>query len=356
MADEQTAGSSPAAVETPAPPATAVDAAIQSRDLTAYRAARLAERRGTPLDPPKIADSAPPAPADPAASTEVSEPPASEPGTPRKKNAESRIQELLAERAAERLRAERLERELADLRQGRSEQRPPESRPAPVAPDPQDPEPKIEDFEADPAKYPDPYTAHQRALARWEARQEIRQEKALERQRVEQETATKSLQQRDESFQQRIKAVSDTEPDFLEKLSDAVKYEITPSRFRRPDGSISVVDKPSALNALGDRFLESPVGPQLMRHFSDHPEEIRRFAAMPPVQFFMEIGALEKGFAQPAATQNPPPRTVTSAPEPPRVLGSKPAEPVNETDAAIKARDMEAYRAARLRERAANLR
>jgi hypothetical protein len=123
--DAQPVASS-ATVETPVIPATAVDQAVASNDVSAFREARRAERSGKPLAP-SSPDSASGEPVDQAASTDAtSKPPASEPGKP-KKNADTRVQELLADRARERERAERAERELAALRTG---QTPPKDVPA----------------------------------------------------------------------------------------------------------------------------------------------------------------------------------------------------------------------------------
>lgn len=326
------------------PPLDAVAQAVVSGDVAAYRDARRAERRS--LDPSKPADSTPPVPADPAASTDATASPASEPGKAHK-NAETRIRELLAERKAEQQRAERAERELEALRTRTFAAEPPASRPAvsSSAPDPAaDPEPKLEEFEADPNQYPDPYTAHQRALARWEARQEFARVKAEEQGRLRLEVETHGKAERASAFKTRLDAEGGAE--FVAKLHPDVQA-------LRPVDALDPSEKPTVENGIAQRMLESSHGPALMRHFSDHPADLARLRGMPMAWAMVELGKIEARLETSAAPATPP-KTVTTAPSPPAPVTTRNTDPGDDFRAVMA--DVGAYRAARLRERIANRR
>ena len=314
----------------------------------------LPERK--PADQP--AASAPAKPAAQAEGTPSSNPPASEPGKGHK-NADTRVQELLADRARERERAEKAERRLAEF-EGRTPTRdtttPADSSPArttaPTATD--DPEPKLADYEANPQKYGgDPYTAWLDARSRWAYRQEHQRTQAAEQQRAEERQSEEAETTRRTAFRDRIQEATKADPQFLDSLSDPVKA-LKPIRDARKEG-----EQLSPRNAVAEELLDSPVAPQLMRHWTDHPEDLEKLAgAKSPRELLIEFGrqtALVEGAdARAGAPAKPPTKTVTSAPAPAHTLGARPAAPVDEAEAALERGDVEAYfRAQNAREMAA---
>jgi DNA repair exonuclease SbcCD ATPase subunit len=340
--DAPLAESSPADL-TAIPAESASDRAVASNDVSTYRAERAKERAGKPSD--VVAESSPDKPVDQAASTEVTDPPASEPGKPRK-NAESRVQELLAERARERSRAEAAERRLAELEAKQTpDVQPAAPSPAPAAFPSYDayltahPEASYEDYlDA---------RADSRAEARYKA---LKQEEAQTSQRI---TRTESIQKRDQQFAERIQTALKADPEFLTNVSDDVKALKPFDAIRDSKGRWT--EQPTAKHAIAEELVSSPVAPQLMRHFTDHPEDLSRLATMHPRELLKEMGKLEARFTAPSGSR-PAPKTVTDAPEPPTVLGRKPSASADPADAAVQADDVSAYRAARQAQRLAGLR
>lgn len=348
MSIDATPAESSPAPETPVA-VTATDHAVVSGDQAAYRAARQAERSGKPLD--VAAESSPATPVDQAASTEVTDPPASEPGKPPTKNAETRIKELLAKERAATARAEAAERRAADLEAARTQPKDepkaaPSPAPAPAAFPPYDtyltthPDASYEDYLDARADF--------RADQRFEARQ------AEETQATERQRRTQSQTDRDTQFRTRIQKASEADPEFFNSLSDEVKA-LKPFEAIRDDKGRWTA-QPSGMHAIAEEVLSSEVAPQLMRHFSDHPEDLQRIAALLPAQLLKEMGKLEARMSETTTPVVQPPKTVTDAPPPPTTLGTKPGAPANAVEAAVVSGDVAAYREARQRERMAALR
>jgi hypothetical protein len=196
--DAQPVASS-ATPETPAPVITAVDRAVASNDVSAYREARRAERSGTPLD--AATESSPVPPEDQAASTDASSSPASEPGKPHKGNAETRVKELLAERARERERAERAERRLAELeaKAQPADAKPAESSPA-AAPD------TFPTYDAYLTTHPDAsYEQYLDERADFRVEQKLRAERAAAEHASRAARETDTVRERDERFRSQVR-------------------------------------------------------------------------------------------------------------------------------------------------------
>lgn len=346
MEADATAGSSPAAESTPQVEAvtTAVDQAVVAGDVSAYREARRAERFGKPLD--AKAESSPAQPVEQAASTEVNADPASETGKPRK-NAETRVQELLAERNQLREkaeRAERLERELAELRRTAPQ---PDVKPAVSSPATAETFPSYDTYLQ---QHPDAsYEDYIDARADFRADLRLKTAREQEVRERQQQELTKAQKERAEGFRQRIEAVKAQDPAFIDSLSADVKA-------LKPFDALLPGEQPTAFNAIAEEILSSPVAPQLMRHFTDHPEDLQRLGAMTPTQLLKEMGKLEAKYADSAKPAPAPLKTVTDAPAPPTQLGTKPAAPADPVEAAVNSGDVAAFRAARLAQRTANLR
>lgn len=341
--DANPAGSSPADSSAPAPVVTAADHAVASNDVASFREARRAERSGKPLETPP-ADSSSAEPAEQAASTDASSAPASEAGTNRRRNADTRVQELLTDRARERDRADRAERELAQFRQPAQ----PSTDAPPAGSSPAAAPAAFPSYDAYLATHPDTsYEEYLDQRADFRADQTYRARKAEEQQAAERAQLSRTQQERATKFQERITAVTATDPDFIARISPDVLA-------LKPFDALLPGERPSALNAIAEELLSSPLAPQLMRHFTDHPEVLQHLGTLSPRELLREMGKLEASF--PDANAAVPLTPVTGAPAPPTVLGTKPAAPANPADAAVASGDVAAYRAARLRQRTANQR
>lgn len=352
--DLQTADSSPA----PADPGN-LDA-LTSDQLSQWRTSGMAfptpdapktEPAPSPdsSDEPTPADSAPAVPDSQAASTEATPPPASEPGKPPKKNADSRKEELrrdiesmLAERAA--LKAE-LEADRARL-----QTRPPgpdvtaASSPAPDRSLPEtiqspdiDRPPLTE--EAFFASFPGATVGE---FARYAARYEILTDRRMT-------DAAQVKVGRAKAFEARIAEAITTDPDFWAK-QDRRLAEARPVDTLRPDEPVT------PWNVLAQEILvaDNPVG--LIQHLSAHRAEIDALLAeRTPVALARRLGRLEASLTTTASPPAPAGNPVSLAPVPPLTLGSKPAtKPVDELEEAVRVGDVATYiRIANAREIAA---
>ena len=331
-------------------PVSASDQALAAGDFAGFRAARLAERTGKPLDPVPADPPAEPAPAQPgdqAASTDATPPPASEPGKPatgHKGNAETRkaelqreINDLLAQRAR-----------LRDETRTPQPPQPADSAPAPSSPSPA--KPVLADFEADPDTYPDPYAAWVEAVADWRATQILEAREAKQRQETEARQRVESERSRIETFRSRVQAVETETPGFWDGLSAEVKELRTLSQAQ------AAGVRPTPLNAVAEELLDCENPAVLMRRWTEHPEDLRALErASGPRALLIEFGRqLERATAKPAP--KPPAKTVSDAPPPPTTLGSRPAAPVEALEAAANAGDFDAFKRERQRARVASLR
>jgi hypothetical protein len=352
--DEQDAGSSPVADATPEP-VSAVDRAVASQDVSAFREARMAERLGKPLDA-KPVESSPTEPAEQAASTDASAA-ASEAAKPRKTGEDralelkAEIQELLKQRAQ--LRQETAARPQAP--------RPtPASEPAPVAKE----FPTYEEYTAQPGQEFVPYEQYLREQAKYVARQEWESLRQTERQEAEAVQRTQERQARISSFNERMTAAKESDPEFDKSISDEVAGLPTFDAVVRDDkglrhkGSGRYV-KPGYV-FLAEKLLASDVAPQVMRHFSAHADEMHRLANLLPDQqqaaFARLEGRIEAAQEKSEVPVPPVRKTVTDAPKPPTTLGGRSANPANPVDAAVAAHDVGAFRQARRAERIASIR
>jgi len=275
-------------------------------------------------------------PAAPGAIPDVAQAPVSEPkpavSEPAKphRNAESRKAELAADIQADLATRARIRQDIAAETERLEALRRPPAPPAPdvpAGPSPaagsapaDDPEPKMEDFE-DASKYPDPYIALVNAQARWAARQEWKAQESLRLQAAQLDRVQTAIRTRDTAFQERLNAVRSADPEFAASLSPEVQA-LRPFSALRPGEPIT----DPAGHAIADAILESSVGPQLMRHFSQHTEELARLRTVPPAALFRAIGRLEAQIDAPSATPAGPP-PVTHAPAPGTTLGSRPVQP-----------------------------
>lgn len=318
-----------------AEPISAVDTAVANKDQAAYREARLAERSGKPL-----------APVEPPAEGDEGEPAVKATGEPapertlskRQQDANENIRKAV-ERATADLIAENT-RLKASLPQ-------PKAEPAPVSTAAVDAKPDVADVATYPDGAYDPKFIED--LGAWSARQAIRAHDTETETRARVQAHTTSLQTRDAQFNTRIAAAKQADPDFITKLSPDV-------RALRPRDDLKEGEPLSPLNDVAEFILRSDIPDRLMQHFTDHPEDLKRFETLPtPTAVSFEMGQLHAQLRQPAAASLPT-KTVSSAPAPTTTLGRRTTEPVDEVDAAVASGDVSAFRAARLRERSATLR
>lgn len=233
----------------------------------------------------------------------VTEPKAAEPSpaapAPKKSSYQSRIDTLSAELANkdqaigalnQRLQeVEDLKRQIAALRAPQPQQQPQaQQQPA------EDAEPTEDQFET--------YAGFVKAQAAWTVRQE---RKAWEAQQARREQMTARQQTeagRQEAFQKRLEAAKTTIPNF-----DAVLASTIP--LSRP---------------MQDAIKDSEIGPQLMAHLHNHPEEHERiYRAGSPLQVFKEMNKLEARL-EGAVSSGPPPKAkpVSAAKPPIKPLGA----------------------------------
>jgi len=272
------------------------------------------------------ADSSPAEPVEQVASTEASPSPAPEPGTPRKSNADTRIPELLKARAAERERAERAERRLAEL-EARSQTQPD----APAVPSPASGD-AFPAFDAWAEKNPDG-SYDQFMLEKFE---HVQSRKQSERQQQQQaQRFIESAVERQTSFQHRYHEAVKSDPQLPQRINP-ILYDL-----KTVDACLQAGEPVTALNAVAQEIVESPVAARLLVHLSEHPDEMEALSRMNPAAVIRRMAKLEAQLDSPAI---PPRKTITTAPAVTTTLGSRPAVPGDAIGAAITQGDYAKYR------------
>lgn len=319
-------------VATPAP--TAVDQAVISGDQSAYAAARRAERAGTPLAP---------APAD-AAQTDETKPDASALAPTQPERTVSKRQEQI--NTYERTIAE-LKAENARLKQPPSGDpaAPRSEAPKPTETAGSDEFPEYDIWAAKPDNQGKTYERYLRDAAAHDRAQEAKQAQQTQAARDAEATA----RSRWDKFNERMAAARAADPKFDEGIAPEL-FGMVPLDSLEPG-------KPAGVqNAVAQVIRDSEQPDQWLRHFTNHPEDMKRLGTFQSrEEFYMELGAIRAGFSKSAAAPPPPP-PITNAPTPPTTLGSKPADQTDSVEAAVRSGDVGAFRAARLRERTANMR
>lgn len=319
------AESSPATTDSPVLP-----------DLASLSAEALKTWRATGEVPtPTPADSAPAAPDDPGSSTEetaaASEaaPPETPASTKRPRgNADTRVQELLHERWER-------DQKIADLER-RLTARETVTAPEPAAPTfetviakPDLSRPALTDTEFFTLFPERPYGDYSRYVARYEI--------AVGLAEREQATAHQAWQgtvkAKADTFLSRRQAAMEADPTFAERVLPTVGQAVPVEML--PAGSTY-----GPHNVAAQEIFESAVAPQLMLHFSEHPDEWQALLSLSPAAVVKAVAKVEARL-DPAS---PKPKTVTSAPPPPTTLGGKGKPPVDEVLEASARGDWRAYR------------
>ena len=341
--DAQTGDSSSPAEPKPFKPTTATDKAVAANDFSAFRDARLAERTGQSLAKEPAASPAA-EPVEQVGSTDSSSSPASEPGQPsgHKGNLSTRTAEIDKEVAALqeklKLRAQ-LRSELAAI--GITQTAPPASQPAVTTPS--DKEPQLEDF----ATAADPYAAWTDARIEYRATRLIDARLAAEQAKAQQTQTERDFATRATTFQERVNEAHAADPTLAARTKIEL-FDFVPSS-RLPQGQTVTTHTDLAEGLL---HTESPA--ILMAHLSDHPEALSTLlASVTPVDFWRQFGQIEQEVRQPAVGR--PQKTITDAPRPPRVVGTR-TEPLDDLEAAVRGDDMAAFKEAKIAKRRAAMR
>lgn len=302
----------------------------------------LAEPEPTPApsDTPEATIDAPTdeAPKAPATVSVEELPPTPAPDEPRRvSRAQQRINDVLRDKKIAELDRDkaRQEREQLAAEVARLTAQPPVKvePPAPAAPieapvTSDDPEPKEDNFED--------WQSYQRALSRWDGRQEARRiigeaeaKQAAEAQRVRQQA---------------------------ELVTQAQTYNANAqeARARHADFDEMVNKDIPIAPAMSGVMIRSTVGPDLAYHFGTHPEEAARIRALPTNDMLTEMFRLEGrllAMREMQTTATPPAARPSSAPRPPAMLpatGGVSSIPTTRT-----ARTYAEFKVAEARERAA---
>lgn len=302
-----------------------------------------------PTDPPASADADPSSdvdadsstavPAAQAVSTETSHPPASEPGTPKKKGADARKAELREE-------IDGLLRQRAELRAAiDAETRQRATRPTPedVAPAASSPATEITLAQivqtpnldapllSDTAFFTQFPDASLGDYARYAARYEILT--------TQQASAREAVRQsRRQAFAAKMASVLQADPDFYRKQDQALVTaplldELLPGQT------------PGPLNYAATEIASATVPNKILEHLSAHPEERAALSQMLPVDVIRMIARLDARLSA-SVPSTPVAKATTSAPPPPTTLGSRASAPADEPRAAVVAGDFRRYKAA----------
>lgn len=337
----------PSAAPETAPPAAPPDQA-------AYKAEWFA-KAGKPVDSTPAADSSPAQPEVPADAPAADSSSATPEKRPDKRATEHRIPDLLSERARLREEKANLERELAELRsrsaKPATDAPPADSSPATAAPAITYPD-DLQSYDAYNAKHPEAsYEDYLDARADVRADQRQAAKDAETRARTVKTEHAQRIEARDTSFRERMSKVLTDEPEFFEHMSEDVKRLRPFDAIRDANGRWT--EQPSGRHAIAEEILKSETPHLLLRHFTDHPEELKRIAGLEPTALLKEMGKLETRLGGATAPAKTPPKLITDQPEPPTQLGKRPAEPEDPLTAAVISRDQRAYKDAWFRERAA---
>jgi hypothetical protein len=286
------------------------------------------------MSPSKTEGSTPPQPGDPAASTEVSQEPASEPGKPAKPNAETRKQQLNAEIQA--LLTQRAQLRAEVEQRGTGTGRAPDAAPAgssPAAPTPVPAPsfPSFEDFLAQPGNDGRTYEDYTRALV---------DHAFLERAMRAADDSAKV--ERLSGFRAQLVEAVNADPSFWNNVSQELQDLVPVDQL--PRGA------PVHLgNVAAQLIAESSVAPQVLRYLSEHGEALAALKAETTPQGIARLMGRIEGQLMGATPVTSPAVTapvVSRAPAPAPTLGKQPAVPTDDADAALQRHDFQAYREA----------
>lgn len=302
-----------------------LEQAISNDSVSEYRQVRQAQRAGKepPTIAPKAAESAPAEPVEQVALTDASPKAASEPAKP-KKNADTRVQELLAERERDRSETARLRAELESLRKPAADVK---AESSPAKPTPRE----FERFKAMPG-YPqvsdfDDYGDYTIAVSDFVSSRTLAEFSQKQKDEFDRGEFRKSTEKFGASGREQF-------PDFDTVLGAAeTAGRQWPQHVTR-------------------KVLTSEHGPALAYELAKAKDDDALYTRIAdPVEFGEYVGEfLATRKAQVVAK---PPVSIIKTPGPPVTLGDRAHDKASELDSAVETDDVAAYRAARLRERMA---
>jgi hypothetical protein len=252
---------------------------------------------------------------------------------PPKKGVEERIDQLVARQKTAEDRAERAERELAELRAKapKTEAARPEGSPAPL------------DYTKFKAEWiqKNPEGTYDELSAAWA---EVAADQRVKADRAEQAKAAKDAAEAKER----------------EELNTSWRKRVETAKAKYADwNELDFGKAPLREGSIPDAFIiDSEAGPDLLRHFAQHPEELEAINSLPAFRQVRELVKLEakygetppdktdakpeaKAEAETPAKPNPP-----RAPRPASEVGGRQTPPDDPADAAMKAGDFSRYREA----------
>lgn len=258
----------------------------------------------------------------PAAEPVVEEPAAAEPvaevkpkprNDPKARVEQATAKEAAAKRERDEAKAEaaKLQARIAELEARTAPKPQPVARPQ-AAPD-AEPDP------TDTTKYADGQFDRQylKDQARWEARQELAQRDALQRQQAAMEARAQQVQAVDRQFSERYQAVLAKDPEFASKVD--------PRLLNTPRAGVLANPAEATFgNFLVEQVFQSEQPDVLLLHLSD-PAVVQRLATLPPAVVIRELAKLEvsHGAASSAAPASKAP-AISQAKAPIRPVGSSP--------------------------------
>jgi hypothetical protein len=159
------------------------------------------------------------------------------------------------------------------------------------------PAPEADDGKPDPAKYTDAFK-YAEDLAKWTTKNEL-----AAREKTDKEEKAKAQRQTVvNAWQQRQAEYLKDNPDFAEAITDVM---LTP--------------------VMSETILESELGPQILHHLHQNPEQAAKIREMTPTAAARAMGRIEERLEKPPAKAEvkPEPKAeISRAPEPPSPLGT----------------------------------
>lgn len=222
----------------------------------------------------------------------------------------------------------------AELEAARKDNQQPKPRPEPPPPTPPRSEPArpapspAEDPEPDPAAFAEGQfdRGYLKAQARWEARQEFREQQRATEQFAVQQRALALDQEQVQQFTTKLQTAQAEDPQFAAHVKAAVLREgPSPVDVRLLETPRLSALKPGERATFGNFLVEQVF-------HSEHPKdlilylsnvaEVQRLSQLPPDQVIREIARFEASLSRPAAA------TPAPAPAPPRSQARPPIRPV----------------------------
>jgi len=247
------------------------------------------------------------------------------PGNPRH-DAKARIAQLAREKNEERAKREELETRLAKLEAERTAPPKPEVEAKPAADD---------DVEPTPDSY-DSYEGYVKAQARWEARQELKDERKREAEKQLVEETVAHVKKRGDIFRDRVFAAEEKDTSIKARLSTPEAHDLLKSL--EPTWAVRPGVKMRAINDITDAIIASDQPSALLLCLAENPEELSRIQALPDApSVHRAMGRLEtlvskEPEAAPVVKAAAEPQ-VSQAKPPVRPISGSPATPEDDPDA-----------------------